>query len=123
MDKGRVEFLAKCVDTISPSGFEEEISRIWRAEADTFADRTWADVNGNAYAVVNEGGSPRIMLAGHIDEIGLMITYIDDKGFLSFVPIGGWDPQVLPGQRVRIRGKDGVIIGVVGRKPIHLRGG
>jgi len=120
MDKGRVEFLRKCVDTISPSGFEEEISRIWRAEADKFADRTWADANGNAYAVVNEGGSPRIMLAGHIDEIGLMITYIDDKGYLSFAPIGGWDPQVLPGQRVRIRGKDGVIIGVVGRKPIHL---
>ena len=120
MDKGRVEFLRKCVDTISPSGFEEEISRIWRAEADKFADRTWADVNGNTYAVVNEGGSPRIMLAGHIDEIGLMITYIDDKGYLSFATIGGWDPQVLPGQRVRIRGKDGVIIGVVGRKPIHL---
>ena len=120
MDKGRVEFLRKCVDTISPSGFEEEISRIWRAEADKFADRTWADVNGNAYAVVNEGGNPRIMLAGHIDEIGLMITYIDDKGYLSFATIGGWDPQVLPGQRVRIRGKDGVSIGVVGRKPIHL---
>jgi len=120
MDRGRVEFLRKCVDTISPSGFEEEISRIWRAEADKFADRTWADVNGNTYAVVNEGGSPRIMLAGHIDEIGLMITYIDDKGYLSFATIGGWDPQVLPGQRVRIRGKDGVIIGVVGRKPIHL---
>jgi len=120
MDKGRVEFLRKCVDTISPSGFEEEISRIWRAEADKFADRTWADVNGNTYAVVNEGGSPRIMLAGHMDEIGLMITYIDDKGYLSFATIGGWDPQVLPGQRVRIRGKDGVIIGVVGRKPIHL---
>lgn len=120
MDKGRVEFLRKCVDTISPSGFEEEMSRIWRAEADKFADRTWADVNGNAYAVVNEGGSPRVMLAGHMDEIGLMITYIDDKGFLSFAPIGGWDPQVLPGQRVRIRGKKGVIVGVVGRKPIHL---
>jgi tetrahedral aminopeptidase len=120
MDKARIQFLRKCLDTISPSGFEEEISRIWRQQADKFADRTWVDVSGNSYAVVNEAGNPRVMLAGHIDEIGLMITYIDDKGFLSFAPIGGWDPQVLPGQRVRIRGKKGVIIGVIGRKPIHL---
>ena len=120
MDKDRVEFLRDCVEAISPSGFEEEISRIWRKEADKFADRTWVDVNGNSYAVVNDGGSPRIMLAGHMDEIGLMITYIDDKGYLSFTPIGGWDLQVLPGQRVRVRGVKGVTLGVIGRKPIHL---
>jgi endoglucanase len=120
MDKARVRFLSKCLDTISPSGFEEEISLIWKQEADKFADRTCVDVNGNTFAAVNEEGSPRIMLAGHMDEIGLMITYINDNGFLSFAPIGGWDPQVLPGQRVRIRGKNGVIIGVIGRKPIHL---
>jgi endoglucanase len=71
-------------------------------------------------AISHEGGSPRIMLAGHMDEIGLMITYIDDKGYLSFAPIGGWDLQVLPGQRVRVRGVKGVTLGVIGRKPIHL---
>ncbi len=120
MEKDRVAFLRDCVEAISPSGFEEEMSSIWRKEADKFADRTWVDVNGNSYAVVNEGGSPRIMLAGHMDEIGLMITYIDDKGYLSFAPIGGWDPQVLPGQRVRIRGAQGIVLGVIGRKPIHL---
>ena len=120
MEKDRVKFLRDCVEAISPSGFEEEMSRIWRKEADKFADRTWADVHGNSYAVVNEGGSLRIMLAGHMDEIGLMITYIDDKGYLSFTGIGGWDLQVLPGQRVRVRGVKGVILGVIGRKPIHL---
>jgi len=120
MEKDRVAFLHKCMDTICPSGFEEEMSRVWRKEADKFADRTWVDVHGNSFAVVNEAGSPCIMLAGHIDEIGLMITYIDDNGYLSFSEIGSWDPQVLPGQRVRIRGKKGMLLGVIGRKPIHL---
>jgi len=108
------------METVCPSGFEEEISHVWRKEADRFAERTWADSHGNSFAVVNEGGTPRVMLAGHADEIGLMITYIDDNGYLSFAGIGGWDPQVLPGQRVWIQGMTGPILGVIGRKPIHL---
>lgn len=120
MEKERVEFLRRCMETVCPSGFEEEISRIWRKEADRFAERTWVDTHGNSFAVVNEGGIPRVMLAGHADEIGLMITYIDDHGYLSFAGIGGWDPQVLPGQRVWIQGMTGPILGVIGRKPIHL---
>lgn len=120
MEKERVEFLRRCMETVCPSGFEEEISRIWRKEADRFAERTWADSHGNSFAVVNEGGIPRVMLAGHADEIGLMITYIDDHGYLSFAGIGGWDPQVLPGQRVWIQGMTGPILGAIGRKPIHL---
>ena len=120
MEKERVEFLRRCMETVCPSGFEEEISHVWREEADRFAERTWADSHGNSFAVVNEGGIPRVMLAGHADEIGLMITYIDDNGYLSFAGIGGWDPQVLPGQRVWIQGMTGPILGVIGRKPIHL---
>ncbi|HCP32365.1 TPA: hydrolase [Candidatus Acetothermia bacterium] len=120
MEKERVEFLRRCMETVCPSGFEEEISHVWRKEADRFAERTWADSHGNSFAVVNEGGTPRVMLAGHADEIGLMITYIDDNGYLSFAGIGGWDPQVLPGQRVWIQGMTGPILGVIGRKPIHL---
>jgi len=108
------------METVCPSGFEESISRVWREEADRFADRIWVDMHGNSFAVVNEGGSPRVMLAGHADEIGLMITYIDENGYLSFTGIGGWDTQVLPGQRVRVQGKDGPVLGVIGRKPIHL---
>jgi len=120
MKKEKVQFLQRLMETVCPTGFEEDASRVWREEAAHFADRTWADTHGNAYALVNEGGSPRVMLAGHIDEIGLMITYIDDKGYLSFTGIGGWDAQVLPGQRVRVQGKRGPILGVIGRKPIHL---
>ncbi|MCX6095660.1 MAG: M42 family metallopeptidase [Candidatus Bipolaricaulota bacterium] len=120
MKKGRVAFFRRYMDTVCPSGYEEEASRVWRGEAEGFADRTWADSHGNSIAVVNEGGSPRVMLAGHADEIGLMITCIDDRGFLSFTGIGGWDTQILPGQRVRIQGKKGPVLGVIGRKPIHL---
>jgi endoglucanase len=120
MDKGRLEFLERYMKTICPTGFEEDASRVWREEADRFADRTWVDIHGNSYAVINEGGSPRIMLAGHADEIGLLITFIDKEGYLSFSGLGGWDTQVLPGQRVRIKTKNGVVIGVIGRKPIHL---
>ena len=120
MKKQSLAFLRRYVELSSPSGFEEEASHLWREEADQFADRTWADVHGNSFALINEAGSPRIMLAGHTDEIGLMITYVNEKGYLSFSGVGGWDPQILPGQRVRIRGKSGPILGVIGRKPVHL---
>ena len=63
---------------------------------------------------------PLLAVVGHIDEIGLIVTHVDEKGFLWFAPIGGWDPQILVGQRVELRGKDGPVPGVVGRKPIHL---
>jgi endoglucanase len=71
-------------------------------------------------AVVNPGGSPTIMLAGHIDEIGVIVTWIDDKGYVYIGPIGGWDPQVLVGQRLKFAGRHGEVLGVVGKKPIHL---
>ena len=120
MYEERIRFLERLLGTICPSGYEEEASRVWRDEAATFADRSWGDQHGNSIAVVNEGGRPRVMLAGHIDEIGLMITHIDESGFLSFSGIGTWDAQVLPGQRVRIRTSSGVEIGMIGRKPVHL---
>ena len=71
-------------------------------------------------AEVNPEGSPTIMLDGHIDEIGLIVQYIDDEGYVYISPIGGWDPQVLVGQRIRFLGRDGDVLGVVGKKPIHL---
>jgi len=123
LEEKRLAFLRQYMETICPSGCEEGASQLWRNRADTFADRTWVDTHGNSFAVVNEGGSPRVMLAGHTDEIGLMVSYIGDQGFLSFKPIGGWDRQVLPGQRVRILGRNadlGPILGVIGRMPIHL---
>lgn len=120
MDQGKLEFLERFLSTPSPAGFEAEAAHLWRAEAEGFAERTWGDLHGNAFAVLNEGAEPRVMLAGHMDEIGLMVTYIDDRGFLYFRGIGGWDPQVLPGQRVRIKGKKGPVLGAIGRKAVHL---
>jgi endoglucanase len=113
-------FLERLLDTPAPSGFEAPAARVWRAEARSFADRVAADVSGNSAAILNPDASPRIMLAGHIDEIGIMVTHIDDEGFLYFDGIGGWDPQVLVGQRVRLLGREGPVPAVVGKKPIHL---
>jgi putative aminopeptidase FrvX len=120
MQNERVEFLKRFMDTICPTGYEEEASRVWRAEADDFADRTWVDVHGNTVAAINEDAEFRIMLAGHADEIGLMITYVNGEGYLSFTGLGGWDMAILPGQRVRIRTANGVVLGLIGRKPIHF---
>ncbi|MFW6422148.1 MAG: M42 family peptidase, partial [Candidatus Bipolaricaulota bacterium] len=120
MRESSFSFLKEYVDAISPSGFEEKAARIWRDRAEEFADEVRGDLHGNSFAVVNPGGSPRIMFAGHTDEIGLMVSNINDKGFLFFNTIGGWDPQILVGQRVRLLGKEGVVKGVIGRRPVHL---
>ena len=115
-----IAFLKRLLDTPGPSGFEAPAARLWREEASTFADRVTSDVAGNSMAEVNPGGSPTIMLDGHIDEIGLIVQYIDDDGYIYPSPIGGWDPQVLVGQRIRFLGRGGDVLGVVGKKPIHL---
>ncbi len=113
-------FLERLLEAPGPSGFESAPARVWRAEAEGFADRVWSDVTGNSFAAVAEDRRPRVMLAGHVDEIGLQVTYVDDDGFLYVDPIGGWDPQVLVAQRVRVLGRDGEVAGVMGKKPIHL---
>jgi endoglucanase len=115
-----ISFLKRLLDTPGPSGFEAAAARAWRAEAETFADVVTSDVAGNSIAEVNPGGSPTIMLDGHIDEIGVIVQYIDDEGFVYISPIGGWDPQVLVGQRIRFFNGNGDVFGVIGRKPIHL---
>jgi endoglucanase len=117
---GNIEFLERLLDAHAPSGFEARAARVWRSEAETFADRVSADVSGNSVAALNPDGKPRVMLAGHIDEIGLQVTHVDEDGFLYVDEIGGWDPQVLVGQRVQVMGRDGDVAGVVGKKPIHL---
>ena len=103
----------------APSGYEEPATAVWR-EAAGFAElRT--DALGSSVALVpGEGEGPTLAIVGHIDEIGLVVTHIDDEGFLYFLPIGGWDPQILVGQRVVLAGIDGEVSGVLGKKPIHL---
>ncbi len=115
-----LSFLTRLLDTPGPSGFEAAAARAWREEASGFAAEVIGDVHGNSSAVANPHGAPTIMLAGHIDEIGVIVTYIDEQGFVYFSPIGGWDLQVLVGQRIRFQGIGGDVYGVVGKKPIHL---
>lgn len=115
-----VSFLKRLLDTPGPSGYETAAATVWREEAQGFAAEVSGDVHGNSIAVVNPDGAPTIMLAGHIDEIGVIVTYIDDDGFVYIGPIGGWDPQVLVAQRIRFQGRDGEVLGAVGKKPIHL---
>ena len=112
-------FLKKLLDAPGPSGFESSAARLWRDEARRVATVS-GDVTGNSVAIVNQGAPVTVMLAGHIDEIGVIVTWIDDDGFAWIGPIGGWDPQILPGQRIRFAGRDGDVVGVVGRKPVHL---
>jgi len=115
-----LDFLKRLLDSPGPSGFETAPARVWREEVRTFADEVRADVHGNSLGIVNAKGAPRLMFAGHVDEIGLQITHIDDEGFCHFAGIGGWDPQVLVGQRVLVVGPQGPVHGVVGKKPPHL---
>ena len=112
-------FLKQLLDAPGPSGFERAAAGVWRDHARGFA-QVRGDGMGNSIAVVGPEGGPTIMLAGHVDEIGLIVTYIDDSGYVYVGAIGGWDPQVLVGQRVRFLGRGGDVRGVIGKKPIHL---
>jgi putative aminopeptidase FrvX len=120
MGSAAQDFLRRLLDTPGPSGFETAPARVWRAEVETFAEQVTADVHGNSIAVVNPGGRPRLMLAGHIDEIGFQITHVDEQGYVYFAGIGGWDSQVLVGQRVVIASRGGPVRGVVGKQAVHL---
>src|SRR5438445_361990 len=120
MTKSTLDFLKRLLDAPGPSGFETAPARLWREEVKRFADEVSADVHGNSVGVVNPKGKPRLMLAGHIDEIGLQVTHVDDEGYLYFAGIGGWDSQVLVGQRVVLAGPKGAVRGVIGKQAIHL---
>jgi putative aminopeptidase FrvX len=113
------DFLKRLLSTPGPSGNEEAAAKVWREEASRFAE-VRGDRMGNSFATIGAGGSPKVMLAGHIDEIGVMVTHIDENGLLRFTGVGGWDPQVLVGQRVRLQTKGGEVIGVIGKKAIHV---
>src|SRR5918992_3892775 len=113
------KFLKRLLSTPGPSGNEGVAARVWREEAGGFAELR-GDRMGNSFATLNPGGSPKVMLSGHIDEIGLIVTHIDEKGLVRFTGVGGWDPQVLVGQRVRIQTANGEVMGVIGKKAIHV---
>jgi endoglucanase len=120
MDVKSLNFLKELVNSPSPSGYEQPAQHIWCKYVRPFVDEIKKDVHGNAIAVINPKGKPRLMFSGHCDEIGLMVNYIDDKGFIYFKTIGGIDTGILPGQRFHIHTKKGPVLGVVGKKAIHL---
>ncbi|MCX8184952.1 MAG: M42 family metallopeptidase [Sulfolobales archaeon] len=116
------QLLKKLSEAIGPSGFEDSIREIVVDELRPYADSMWVDSLGNVIAVKKGSrGSGRLMLAGHMDEIGLIVSHIDQRGFLRFQPIGGVSERVLLGQRVIIKTREGrVVRGVIGSKPPHI---
>src|SRR3989442_12496319 len=112
-------FLKTLLDTPGRSGFELAPARVWCDVVKSFADDVRADVHGNSVAALNPKGKPRLMFAGHIDEIGIQITHIDDDGYLYFAGIGGWDSHVLVGQRALIPTRQCSVHSVAGKKATH----
>jgi endoglucanase len=104
-----------------PSGHESRPARVWRESCAAFAQEVGGDHLGSSFArVPGTAGGPTLAVVGHIDEIGLHVSHIDDSGYLRFGQVGGWDPIVLVGQRVTVQTRDGAVAGVIARKPIHL---
>ena len=115
------DFLEALLTATGPSGYETPAADVWRDSARSFAAEVTSDTVGSSVARVPAGdGAPLMGLVGHIDEIGLVVKHITDEGVLRFGTIGGWDPQILVGQRVTVQSANGPVPGVVGRKPIHL---
>jgi endoglucanase len=121
MRKESLEFLKELLAAPTPSGYESPGQRIWCQYARQVADEVRTDAYGNAVAVLNPQADPRIMVDGHVDEIGLIVKYIDDKGFIYFQRIGGVDPALVRGKRVNIHTAKRIVHGVIGAVPIHLQ--
>ena len=114
------EFLVKLLETPSPSGYETPVQQVVREYIAPFADEIRTDVHGNLAVIKNPSASRRLMFAGHCDQIGMLVSQIDDSGFIYAQTIGGWDPQQLIGQRMTIWAQKGPQPAVIARKPIHL---
>lgn len=120
MGKDAHAYLAALMDAPSPSGYEEPAARIWREAMKPLAEKVYTDTHGNSIAVRNSQGTPRVMLAGHIDEVGFQVSALTKDGAIVFHPIGRFDEGIVPGRRVVIHTAKGPVLGVVGKKPIHL---
>ncbi len=127
MTDAEKDFLTALLSAPGTSGFETRPADVYAAQAERYGAAVTRDAYGNVYAAFNTGGNAgggsKVMLAGHLDEIGLLVTYIDKEGFLYFKGVGGWDSQQLVGQRVRVAGYKGDLLGVIGKKPVHLMDG
>ena len=102
MNESSIDFLRTLVNTPSPTGHETRGQRVWLDYVKSFADETFSDAYGNCVAVLNKGGSPRLMIAAHADEIAMSANYIDDEGFIYVRKMGGVDAAITKAQRVVI---------------------
>ncbi len=116
-----LKFLTELLNTPTPSSEEARGQRVWLDYLTPYANRVETDTYGNALAVLNPEGSPKIMVEGHADEIAFQIQYIDDDGFIYFSGVGGHDPGLARGQRVHVHGRNGPVLGVIGALAIHMQ--
>ena len=123
MDKNRKLFLEKLINEPGPSGFEENVQNVFMDEIKSSTHEITVDSNGNVVATLNPDKEFSIMIAGHADEIGLMVNYIDDQGYIYVKSIGGIDPSILGSKRARIITKNGIVEGIFGQKSLHLEEG
>lgn len=114
------DFLKHLLDARSPSGYEKEAQAVLDRTMEPVAEVYSKDVLGNRMAAVGSGNDPVLMLAGHMDELGFLVSHIDDNGFVYFQPVGGHDRIMIPGRRVNILSKNGDVRGVTGKRAIHL---
>ncbi|NLS80093.1 MAG: M42 family metallopeptidase [Chloroflexi bacterium] len=115
-----LEFLRSLIAAPSPSGYEQPAQKLWREYMAPYADSVRTDLHGNCIAVKNPAGAPRVILCGHVDELGFQVGYINDQGYISFNTIGGFDVNIIPGRRVLIHTKNGPVLGITGKKAIHV---
>jgi endoglucanase len=120
MREQSLNFLRTLVNTPSPVGHEARGQRVWLDYVKKFADETFSDAYGNCVAVLNKGGSPRLMISGHADEIGMAVNYITDDGYIYVRRMGGVDAAITKAQRVVIHTRKGPVKGVVGNVAPHL---
>src|SRR5438094_7047461 len=120
MRESSLDFLRMLVNTPSPSGHEVRGQRVWLDYVKQFANETFSDAYGNCVATLNKGGSPRLMLAAHADEIAMVVNFITDEGFIYVRKLGGIDAAITKAQRVVIHSRNGPVKGVVGNVAPHL---
>src|SRR3954467_14698923 len=109
MREQSLNFLRTLVNTPSPTGHEVRGQRVWLDYVKAFADETYSDAYGNCVAVLNKGGSPRLMLAAHADEIAMAVNYITDDGFIYVRRMGGINEEITKAQRVIIHTRTGPV--------------
>jgi putative aminopeptidase FrvX len=115
------QFLINLIAAEAPTGCEASAVKAWCDYMRPHADEVYTDSYGNGFAVLNPKGDPTVLLTGHADELGLMVSYIDDEGFLWVSSLGGYDAKILPAMRVKVLAKDGPIPGVIGAMPPHMQ--